>query len=147
MSTESPEFKKALKEACDSQWTTWLYGGSAKKSSRRNVEKDLDRIQKIKQKAQTRADASRRKAEELRRLYNPMLKRITENYKLKHNLQSGGLICPKCGDSDHNNKMDGKPWCMKCNVELVPANKAAKWVDIRRGNMDSVHRKLRGLPD
>ena len=152
---DSPEFQNALKEACDNQWQTWLYGGVAKKSSKRNVEKDLNRIQQIKQDAQMKvdavekkADSIRKKSEELRRLHDPSLKRITENYKLKNDIQGVILVCPKCGDSDHGNKMNGKPWCMSknCNVELVPVKKIAKWVDIRRGNMNSVYRKLRGMP-
>ncbi|MBA7468136.1 hypothetical protein ES707_03377 [subsurface metagenome] len=147
MSVENPEFQKALKEACDNQWGNWLYGGGLKKSSKRDVEKDLERIQQIKQDAQMRVDAAKRKDDELRRLHSPSLRRITENYKLKYNLQSGGLVCPKCGDPDYNNKMNGKPWCFKCNIELISTNKITKWIDIGRGNMDSVYRKLRGLPE
>lgn len=28
------------------------------------------------------------------------------------------LICPKCGESDRGNRMNGKPWCFRCNVAL-----------------------------
>lgn len=38
-----------------------------------------------------------------------------------------GLICPQCGDPDRRNTMNGRPWCMKCNVELMPKTKVEKW--------------------
>ena len=159
MSVEnSPEFKKALKEACNSQWGNWLYGGGFKKSSRRNVEKELERIQRIKQDAQLRADTVkaraeeiRKEAEELRFQQNPMVMRITETLKEKQDTQ-GKLICPMCGSSDNDgNRLNDKLICSKCMkerkrlIELVPPDKVAKWVDIRKGSLDSVYRKLRGV--
>jgi formylmethanofuran dehydrogenase subunit E len=56
-------------------------------------------------------------AEELRRRYDPELMRINANLARKLGI-TGGLRCPKCGESDRHNTMNGKPWCMKCNVAL-----------------------------
>jgi len=57
-------------------------------------------------------------AEELRRRYDPELMRITANLDRKMGMPVGGLRCPECGEPDRHNKMNGKPWCMKCNVAL-----------------------------
>ncbi len=57
-------------------------------------------------------------AEELRRQYDPELMRITANLDRKIGTPAGALRCPKCGESDHQNTMNGKPWCLKCNVPL-----------------------------
>ena len=149
---DSPEFQKALKDACDKQWGNWLYGGGFKKSSRRNVEKDLARIQEIKDSAEAKAEAAkmkaeqlRREAEELRRKNNPMLRRITATLSEKSVLKVG-LICPLCGEPDKGNKINKTPSCLKCNVALVTPKQVKDWVHIKQGNMDSVKRGLRGLP-
>lgn len=60
------------------------------------------------------------KAEELRRQYDPELMRINANLDRKIGVSSS-LSCPKCHDTDHGNKMNGKPWCMKDNVALESA--------------------------
>lgn len=56
-------------------------------------------------------------AEELRRRYDPELMRINANLDRKCGV-SGGLKCPVCGEENHGNMMNGKPWCLKCNVPL-----------------------------
>lgn len=38
------------------------------------------------------------------------------------------LICPVCGEPDHGNKVGEKPWCLKCNVELVEKRKMKKLI-------------------
>ena len=58
------------------------------------------------------------RVEELRRQYDPELMRITANLDRKMDTPVGGLRCPKCGEPDKHNKMNGKPWCIKCNVAL-----------------------------
>jgi len=57
-------------------------------------------------------------AEELRRQYDPELMRINANLERKLGVPVGGLRCPKCGEPDRHNTMNGKAWCMKCNVAL-----------------------------
>lgn len=63
------------------------------------------------------ADA-RAKADELRQRYDPELMRINSLLERKHDSPVGGLRCPECGEPDRHNKMNGKPWCFKCNVAL-----------------------------
>jgi len=65
--------------------------------------------------------------EDMRTRSDPHLREITENLRRAH-ATGGGLICPGCGDTDHGNRMGKKPWCMKCNLPLMSAEKAAKWV-------------------
>lgn len=65
----------------------------------------------------SRVNDSKAKAEELRRQYDPELIRIQANMDRKTGITSS-LCCPKCHDTDHGNKMNGKPWCMKCSVRL-----------------------------
>lgn len=67
------------------------------------------------------------KADELRGQYDPELMRIQANLDRKVGVSSS-LSCPKCHDTDHGNKMNGKPWCMKDNIPLIPKNKIGKWV-------------------
>jgi hypothetical protein len=158
---DSPAFQDALKQACDSQWRNWLYGGGFKKSQRKDVEADLNRIQEIKDSAEAKAEAARReaeairaKAEALRQQHDPSLRRITENLRIKHGVVTTGLMCPKCKDTNASNvQVYGKgktrkqvPWCIKCNVPLVPPDKPdGGWI-VKQGNLDDVRRRLRGLP-
>lgn len=151
-----------MKAECEKQWGNWLYGGGFKKSSRKDVEKDLARIQEVKSSTSARVEEVRRKADEIRkradedkRLNSESLRRITENYRMLHKPVKVGLICPVCGAGNRvkvggvtyiNNMVNGQPWCAKCKVALVEVDKAEKWVDIKQGNMDDVMRRLRGLP-
>jgi hypothetical protein len=65
-------------------------------------------------------------AEELWRQYDPELMKITANLERKMGFSLGGLRCPKCGEPDRHNTMNGKAWCMKCNVPLELSNVAKK---------------------
>jgi hypothetical protein len=38
------------------------------------------------------------------------------------------LVCPSCGGVDEGNKVNGKPWCLKCNTMLVQRGKLKKWM-------------------
>jgi len=58
---------------------------------------------------------------------NPHAREITEELRRLHSA-GGGLVCPSCGDTDHGNRMNNKPWCMKCNLPLMSLEKAANWV-------------------
>ena len=72
----------------------------------------------------------KRMREEMRQrelLSNPHAREITEELRRLHST-GGGLVCPSCGDTDHGNRMGRKPWCMKCNIPLMPLEKAANWV-------------------
>lgn len=61
---------------------------------------------------------TRAKADELWRRYDPELTRITANLDRKMGSSAGGLRCPKCGESDMHNTMNGRSWCLRCNVAL-----------------------------
>jgi len=70
---------------------------------------------------------AKQQREEMRIMGDPHLREIMENLRRAH-ATSSQLICLSCGDTDHGNRMNGKPWCMKCNLPLMSAEKAAKWV-------------------
>ena len=128
--TESPEFLRALHEACERQYREYLYGGGIV-SSKDKIADTMEEMQRqrreIEEKvAEARVHAERRR-EEMRIMGDPHLREITESLR-KRNRVEGGLVCPKCGDTDHGNRMNGKPYCMKCNLPLMSAEKAAEWV-------------------
>jgi len=58
------------------------------------------------------------------------LMEIYAKYMAKHmvNLkpQKAGLICPECGSEDQGNRVNKKPWCIRCNVPLVHESKLKK---------------------
>lgn len=64
-----------------------------------------------------KAQKIREEGEALRRQYDPELVRINANLSMKIG-NTSTLHCPKCHESDRGNKINGKPWCMKCNVSL-----------------------------
>jgi len=33
------------------------------------------------------------------------------------------LVCPECGEPDYGNRVNKKPWCIKCNMPLVHKSK------------------------
>jgi len=66
------------------------------------------------------------KAGELRRQYNPELIRINTILDRKYASQPLRLRCPVCGEGDKGNKMNGKPWCFKCNSSLESPNLSHK---------------------
>jgi hypothetical protein len=77
------------------------------------------------------------RAEKLRREYDPLLREIQDKFNRKLDVVEGdSLVCPQCGEGDKGNKMNGKRWCLKCNVPLVPKSQA-KWLKIKvlRGSL------------
>jgi hypothetical protein len=52
------------------------------------------------------------------------------------------LVCPACGDGDRGNRMNGKPYCFKCQVYLVEKSKVKSWIPIKE-----VKHKRFGLPE
>lgn len=57
---------------------------------------------------------------------NPHAQEINRSLKTLHGGRSG-LVCPGCGEVDHGNKMNGKPFCMKCQIPLTTSEKAKEW--------------------
>lgn len=68
--------------------------------------------------AKENAKDAKRTGEEMRRQCDPELMRITANLERKMDSLVGELRCPKCGEPDRHNTMNGKAWCMRCNVPL-----------------------------
>jgi hypothetical protein len=125
---DSPEFRKALQEECEKQYRSFLYGGNVPKGKVGGTPKEVQRqrreIEEKVEGARIHADRVRREAE---LMSNEGAREIIESLRRIHG-QNGGLICPQCGDSDHHNRMNGKPWCMSCNLPLMSKEKAEKWV-------------------
>lgn len=86
------------------------------------LQRDLDcKVEKIKD-----------NTAKLRRKYDPHLMRIQSSFISTLDVDRGtkGVVCPVCGRSDEecgHNKMNGKPWCFKCNSPLIPKSKLKKW--------------------
>lgn len=98
---------------------------------------DLDRYR-------TEMDAySERVRSQAQMMSDPMIQRGMERFANP----SQGLHCSNCGDSDHGNKMNGVPWCMKCNCALESPSKKSgkKQMRIKRAEK-KVPNILRGLP-
>jgi len=90
------------------------------------VQTRKQRMEKGKPKWQREVEEAVKKAEELRRKYNPYLMEI-ERKLLRKAVTVLGLVCPVCGEGDRGNRKNGKPWCLKCDVPLVAKDKVEKW--------------------
>lgn len=128
----NPELRAALTEACEKQYRGWLYGGGyTKANSRDEIADTLEEIEAERKRLMEKHEEYMRQAElerqQARFMSNPAMREITENLRRKH--APSGLICPSCGDRDHGNRMNGKPWCLKCNAPLMTAEKAEMWVE------------------
>lgn len=47
-----------------------------------------------------------------------------------------GLTCPKCKAPDHDNFMNGMPWCFKCNVPLSREGEQQNKIRVLSGKYD-----------
>ena len=104
------ELETALLAEAPKQWERVQRNKLKRQKGKAKWQREIDEIDgKV-------ADVKAR-AEELRRQYDPELMRITANLDSKNGM-SLGLQCSKCHEPDRGNKMNGKPWCMKCNVAL-----------------------------
>ena len=57
-------------------------------------------------------------------------KRLRRIFEERYSVKTR-LVCPQCGDLDHNNTMNGQPWCFRCNVLLVDSDKVRRFARIR----------------
>ena len=131
---ENPEFQTALEEAAEKAFRGYLYGGVGPKAVDRSHIKDImEQIQHIRSVTDRKVDKIRRDVEKMGgNLPPPLLmtkpmRDITEN--LRRKCGSGGLVCPKCGEPDKGNTLNGKPICMICMIRLLPVDKVAEWVE------------------
>jgi hypothetical protein len=114
----NPEFLKSLEEQILRQVA--------------GVQKREEKLEKGKGKWQRDLEEAMDRAEKLRREYDPLLREIQDNFERKLEVVKGedSLVCPECGEGDKGNKMNGKPWCFKCNVTLMPKSQVAKWLKL-----------------
>jgi formylmethanofuran dehydrogenase subunit E len=105
------ELEAALLAEAPKQWERFQKNRLKRMKGKVKWQREIDEID-------SKVADAKAKAEELRRKYDPELMRITANLDRKMGAPAGGLRCPKCGESDRHNMMNGKPWCMKCNVPL-----------------------------
>lgn len=120
------------------------------------VQSRKEKLRKGKSKLQRdlhRVEDAKRKADELRRRYDPRLMEI-ERKVFGDAVVASKLVCPECGEGDHGNRMNKHPWCMKCNTALVPKNMLKKWRKLptvkfaRNALKNELHRLNPGLnPD
>jgi len=115
----------------------------AAKSEWQKVQVRRKKMEKGRSKAQREISGIESRASELRRRYmvDPTLREIDRKYRERMKIEDFvQLHCPECGDSDKGNRMNGKPWCFKCNVMLVPKGKVSKWF---KGTVKVVKKSLR----
>jgi hypothetical protein len=52
-------------------------------------------------------------------IFDPYLRKINQQMLERIGTKKTGLVCPKCGGPDAGNTNNKKPWCFKCNCELI----------------------------
>lgn len=165
---DSPEFQKALKEACEGQYRGYLYGGEGiKAETKSQIEGVMREVQGRRREAErmreslalratamgmhmpsvpslpdeiTRESMDRYREEmgrystkirvEVERQRNTHYQDITRSLRKG----SGGLVCPKCGEGDHGNRVGRIPVCYMLNkhnglgpIPLMTPEKAKDW--------------------
>jgi len=120
----NPELLKSLEQQIPKQVAGMQKREEKLRKGKAKWQRDLDR----------RVEKLRAKADQLRQDYmmDPRLREIQNKLLRKLDVVKGdkSLVCPKCGEGDYGNKMNGKPWCFKCNVPLMPKDQVAKWLKL-----------------
>jgi len=121
----NPEFLKSLEQQIPIQ-----VAGVQKREEK--VRKGKAKWQRDLEGVNHRVQEAKAKADELRREYDPLLLNIQDKLLSKLDVVKGedSLVCPKCGEGNNGNKMNGNPWCLKCNLPLIPKHKMAKWLKL-----------------
>ena len=95
------------------------------------VQKRKLKLRKSKSHWQKEIDDIREKARKIRTQYDPLLMSIEAKFNsIMNTIIVSPLICPSCGDGDKGNRMNGKPWCLKCNSPLLAREKVAKYLKL-----------------
>ncbi len=119
-----PELLRSLEKEIPSQIRRVNTRNKKLSKGKSKLQRDLEDIDR-------RVEEAKRKADKLRREYmmDPNLRKISEKYQRHMNtLESAStLICPKCKEVDHCSKMNGTPWCMKCNTALITRKMLKNW--------------------
>jgi len=136
----SPEFQKALNEACEKQYRGYLFGGAYRKAeSKDKIGETLEDIERERKNLMETHEGYMREAElarqQARFMTNSHMRQITENLKRKQEVS--GLVCPVCGGGDKGNRVNGKPVCYDVKkhkakdvdgpVPLMSPEKAEEW--------------------
>lgn len=78
-----------------------------------------------------RVNEVKRKAAKLRRdwMMDRSLRDAQRKFMDKVKLETGPqqLICPRCEEGDKGNRMNGKPWCFKCEKPLIQKDRVEEW--------------------
>jgi rubrerythrin len=132
----NPELLKSLEEQIPRQVAGVQKRVEKREKGKAKWQRDLEDVDRRVQEAKDRA-------EKLRREYDPLLREIQGKLLRKLDVvkSEDSLVCPKCGEGDKGNKMNGKPWCFKCNVTLVPKSQVAKWMNLPK--MKALRRSLK----
>lgn len=134
---ESPEFKKAMNEACERQYRGFLFGGEyARASSKDTIADTMEEMQRQRNEVERTSMDARLHAEQVRNEItiksNPHMREITSNLKRRSGVDV--LVCPVCGEGDQGNRMDRIPICYMIDkhkglgpVPLMTPEKARDW--------------------
>jgi len=104
MSAPKSVLEAALLAEAPKQWERFQQNVQKREKGKPKWRREIDKV----------ADAR-----EILRQRDPELIRITTNLDRKTGTPVGCLHCPKCGEPDMHNTMNGKAWCIKCNVALA----------------------------
>ena len=141
----NPELLKSLEQQIPKQIAGVQKREEKLRKGKAKWQRDLEDVDR-------RVREARAKADELRREYDPLLREIQDKLLRKLDVVKGedSLVCPKCGEGNKGNKMDGKLWCFKCNVPFVPKGQVEKWLRLpktkvlRRSLKDDFDRLVSG---
>jgi hypothetical protein len=111
MSVPESVLETALLAEAPKQWTRFQARKAKRERGKSKWQREIDGID-------SQVADAKAQAEELRKRYDPELMKITTNLERKYGSSNGSLQCPKCKESNRGNKLNGKPWCLKCNVAL-----------------------------
>jgi len=76
------------------------------------AQKKFEKLEKSRGRLQNRLEAL-----QLKVMSDPVLHSINQKF-LELHPPIVSMFCPKCGASDRGNRMNGKPWCFKCDHPL-----------------------------
>jgi len=81
-------------------------------------------------------------------LGDPLIQIHLKYARLNPQQETDKLVCPCCGEGDNGNRMNGKPWCIKCNVALASKAKMKKWMTTKvkiLTKQEFLKKQLKGL--
>lgn len=122
MSSSEPKPLTELNPETVKRWREKHMPPLADRPDLKEIDEKFREAQRIREEALRKAEDARRRAEDLRR--EAEMRRVVPHLFRVPSVSR--LVCPECGDPDRRNKMNGKPWCMKCNRPLVPKKIAEK---------------------